>query len=205
MKITLARCILAALSVSAAGSAIAAPIVFTHSTVASGFMNGVNFTDAAVDITAYGDTEARQSCSGSCYFIVHDVASVRIGGLGEFSFVSPTRTFANVGTVGFSRGGANDMSDLLNGPYGNVALQEYDLLTEIAPISGQGLITQWGSPPMETSGGILYLSHPFEAPAPQVSFSATLTAVPEPSTMVLGVAGLLALGVFRANKRCTAA
>lgn len=179
--------------------AFAVPITFMHQGFASGSLGSQSFTDAAFVITAYGDTDNRQS---SPYYIDHNSASIDINGIGVYSLSAPTRTYSNYSYIGFSRAGSGGY-DLFNQntgfPSGN-----WDMLTSFGPYSGTGYLTGWAHPSstgsqysdIETSGGILYLfngtdnSATFEA---KVGASAT---VPEPSTILLLGSGLLGLGWY---------
>ena len=128
---------------------------FTHLGTGSGQLNGVPFPASDFTIVALVDT-ANQESFGSGYSIDHTQATITIAGLGTYSFTTPTRTFVNngVSTVGFSRATIFG-SDLFNGP-GDPALATWDMLSPIGPISGTGNLLQWGSSPIDTSGGILF-------------------------------------------------
>jgi len=160
-------------------------IMFTHEGNGNGTLAGNLFPVSHFVITAVGDTGDRLSCPGG-WFIDHSWAAISIDGVGDFEFLTGTRTFVsnNSQTVGFSRAGIWG-ADLFNGP---TALQfaTWDMLDPIGPISGLGRLLQWTSTPLiDTTGGILKFD--------SSTSNATFTAVPEPGTVLLVGLGSLAL------------
>jgi hypothetical protein len=154
----------------------------THSTIGSGTVGALSFTNASITISELADPSSRvglttPNVSG---FSIQDLsATISISGLGLFHFTSPTRTFVNntFGVVGFSRSGAN-LSDLLDGPTA-APFFDWDMLGPVGPITGPGQFVQWtgtGLPPITTDIGILI----FNDASPSVTFQVTL--VPEPSS-----------------------
>jgi hypothetical protein len=126
-------------------TASAERIIFTYTGESgSGSIGGKSFSNRSFTITAIGDELNRRSIGGGGGSIDHDVASIAIDGVGNFTFVSPTRTFSNNGVTGFSRGPISG-PDLYNGP------RDSD--------SGQMTLLQWAPPerfpPVLTSGGQL--------------------------------------------------
>jgi hypothetical protein len=137
----------------------------------------VEFTNQTFTITGSGDLAIVDFTGG--HFVVHDIASIDISGLGTFDFVSETQTFVNnsSGLVGFSRA-APVGTDLILGPSSNV-FDSWNMQTDIATVSGSGKLVQWLSPEVNTTGGILV----FNTEITTTSFSATV--VPEPASTVL--------------------
>ncbi len=175
----------------------AEPIVFTYSGTASGnfdFGNGESFTDAAFEITAYGDTDNRELYEGvdGFYVIYHDSATISIDGLGEFAFDfvqgTGTGTYIN-GSSGVTGLGRNilDKGDLIGGIF-DPSLAGWDMLSSIGPILDIAQVAQWGDfwEDMYTDNGLLILEDDFATP---IEFTATI--VPAPSALaLLGIAGL---------------
>ena len=184
------KLIAAVLALSFAGIASADPIRFVYTGTGSGSLNGSNFSDAAITITALGDTSARQSFSGG-FFIDHTSAMIEIAGVGTVAFVTGTRTFMNnaVDALGFSRAGSGG-NDLYNGAN---AVVDWDMLSNYS-LSGVFGLLQWALTNVDTSGGVLL----FASSQTQGSFTATLERdVPEPATFGLLLGGLFALSRMR--------
>lgn len=170
-------------------SAEATLLTFTHEGTGSGTLDGELFPALDFVITATGDTGDRLSLGiGNGWWINHISASISIDGLGDFDFLTGTRTFVNndSSTVGFSRANPEeDGWDLFNGPT-DAVFNTWDMLGPIGPISGLGHLFQWGVfPQINTTEGILFFDDDSEV-------GATFTATPEPGTMVLlGLGGLM--------------
>jgi len=159
-------------------------LTFTHEGNGSGTLADSPFAASDFVVTAFGDTDDRQSF-GDGWWIDHISASISIDGLGDFDFLTGTRTFVNndTSTVGFSRAGSS--ADLFNGPT-DAVFGTWDMLGPIGPISGSGRLMQWAYTPLiNTTGGILI----FDSDS---GVSTTFTAIPEPATIcLLGLGGLL--------------
>ena len=90
-------------------------IMFTHEGNGSGTLADNPFPVSHFVITAVGDTDNRASFLNG-WSIDHSWAAISIDGVGDFEFLTGTRTFVvNYGMVGFSRAGING-SDLFDGP-----------------------------------------------------------------------------------------
>ena len=182
------------------GSALAVPITFIHTGSGTGSIGSTAFTNAFFTITETADTNFRQDCGtgGACFFINDLSASIKIGEF-SYSFQTPTRTFVDqdLAFVGFGRAGENGQ-DLLGGPT-DVQLANYSMLSSIGPITGSGDLMQFNDPfdPVLTSGGRLL----FDDQSGPFSFQATVTVVPEPSTYLLLIAGLVAVGLRHSKKK----
>lgn len=180
----------AAAAMLAMGSAAqAVEIHYTHTGFGSGTLDGTAFgavAPVAFTITAVGDTANIASCGGACLYNDNLSASIAIAGVGSFDFITATRYFSNNGKVGFSRAGEHGQ-DLYNGP----ALVAWDMASSVGPIVGTGQLMQWGSPNpvVDTTGGVLEFRNGYS----EATFSATVGAVPEPSTVMLMGAGLFGL------------
>lgn len=174
-------------------TARAALITFTHESIGSGSIGGEFFGPAEIVITAYGDTDDRQYVGwADAWFIDHASASIWIDGVGEFDFLTATKTFVNndVGGVGFGHAGENG-PDLLDGPLDPV-FTTWEMLTSIGPIEGEGWFIQWDEAPVETTSGMLLFD---EAAAPVI-----FTAIVVPAPGVLGIFAMAGLGRRRRGR-----
>jgi hypothetical protein len=172
-------------------------MTFIHTgTSGSGTIGGNAFSDRPFTITATGNTPNREN-GNRISSIAHDTASIEIDGVGLFTFVSRTRTFFNddFDLVGFSRAYGHGSTDLYNGP-ASAALDGWDMLRSIGPVSGPTNLLQWNKAlVIITSGGELI----FDNARTTGSFQAVFVpaAVPEPGSVALfltvGVTCLLAL------------
>ncbi len=169
----------------------AATVTFTHSGSGTGTIGGTPFNNADFSIKSLGNTDDRQGF-GSGFFLDHLSSVISIDGLGDFTVITPTRTFVNqnVQVVGYSRAGIGG-TDLFNGP-NNSAFATWDMLSSIGPIAGSGRLLQWSSPSILTSGGQLLFNNETGVSA---IFQASVSPIPEPSTYILLVLGLGVLGI----------
>ena len=177
-------------------AAFASPITFIYSGSGSGTLDGTAFATTDFTITATADTTNRQACFNAfCFTIDHTTATIDIAGLGNFGLITGTRTFFNdrIDSIGLSRNDVygNDLFDSAS----NAALDGYDLISSLGPISGLFTLLQWdGSAFGEvvTTAGVLQ----FETSRGDGSFQAiTSNDVPEPSLLALvciALAGLIA-------------
>jgi hypothetical protein len=173
-------------------TANASAIQFIYTGTGSGSLGGETFSQVAFTLTQYSDTTALQSCGGSCKFIDATSATVSIDGVGSYSFITGTRTFDNRGLVGFSRAGIGGI-DLYN--VFNVGTS-YDMVSAIGPVFGNASLIQWGHQPVLTSAGTLN----FDSTSTWGSFQA-VTAVPEPETYAMMLAGLGLMGAVARRRK----
>jgi hypothetical protein len=174
------------------------PITYVHTGFGSGTLGGVAFgalAPVAFTITALGDTDNVTVCGATCLDNDNLDADILIAGLGTFDFTTATRFFvnSNVGIVGFSRSSG---ADLFNGPL----IGPWDMLSSFGPVAGTGNLLQWTNSPVVTDGGVLI----FNSGSTAATFTATVTAVPEPLTLALFGAGLAGLAVIRRRRKAKA-
>lgn len=175
-------------------SASAAQIDYIQTGFGSGTLgNGTFGATAPVSFTirATGDTANIQSCGGACLFNDNLSASIEIGSLGTFQFLTGTRFFSVGNIVGFSRAGIGGL-DLYNTFVGST----WDMATSFGPVPASGEIFQWTSSPVLTNGGTLVLGTSSSSGIFQATVDGT-TVVPVPGSLLLlgtSLAGLLAIG-----------
>lgn len=197
---TLASLAAVALLGIASAPSFAAPISFVHHSSgaggASGSLNGVAFNGVSFTITAEGDTAARESFAEG-FFIDHISASISIPSVGDFDFITPTRTFVNNTNqiVGFSLAGITG-ADLFNGPT-DAALGTWDMLKSLqGTVTGTGELLQWAGANVQTSGGVLIFNDS-DRNAQFRSEVRAVIAVPEPGVLALLGLALAAFGWMR--------
>ena len=196
------RVISIAFLLASGSTGLATPIVFTHSVVASGSLDGVMFPSVPVIVTAWGDTTNRTVDGYSVISLDLDSAAVTLQGIGTFNFELPLREFFNPASIEFGKAGLPVVGlsrgpsvglDLLDGP-SSADLSNWTMTTSIGPITGFGSISQWDTiarsftVTVPTSGGALVLNDALTL----VTFKATI--VPEPTTATLLLLGMLGCG-----------
>ncbi len=190
--------IIAALGVGITGallgatSAFAVPITYTEQAVGSGSLDGVAFTGATVVLTMVNDTA--NVIGGPTLFENIGTATVSVAAGAPETFTDTTEVFSApaIPSVGFS-----DLTlgfDILDNV--NSTFATYDLTTAIGPITGAPLISAGVSFPTDSGPFILY------GVTGNVTFTASLAAVSEPSALALLAAALAGLfGVVRLRQR----
>jgi hypothetical protein len=178
-----------------ASTCISSPITFTFEGTGSGTLAGQAFSNTAFLITAQADTSNANcfSTSSTGCSLSHTSAKILLSGLGEHQFTSSTRTFVNNTNTGagFSRGVSDGVIDLFTG-FRNPALATWKMTESIGPITANAQLVQWSNPtPILTSGGTLNFTNA------TVLGTFTARVVPEPSTLLLALAGFSLLGIRR--------
>lgn len=179
------RLIVTAILCACGVSAQASMLTFIHEGNGSGMLDGNLFPPSDFVVTATVDTAARQSYAAG-WFTDHLSASILIAGVGNFDFLTATRTFVNndVQLVGFSRADIGGV-DLFNGPTA-VPFGAWDMLDPIGPIGGTGGLANWAiAGDVDTTGGVLAFD--------DGGSDAIFTAMPEPAAISMLGLGMLSL------------
>jgi hypothetical protein len=167
------------------GGAGADTITYVESVTASGSLDGVDFTNQTLTLTAVGDPSA-----------------VFNGGPGTFDInLSLTAT---IGATTDQLTGSYEIQDFQNLQLFNSgviattasAYASYDLTTAIGPVAGS--VYEFGANSYATQGGELDIT----SVTGNVTFGATVaSAVPEPSSVVLAAIGIAAVTGYQLRRR----
>jgi hypothetical protein len=175
----------------------AVPITYTESATASGSLGGVAFSNALVTIRLTSDTANVMPFVPVPSILLNvGTATVTIAGLGDATFNNPNgyaasavpppfavNIFPAFVIAQFDNAAQDSFTHILG--LEDPALQEYDLASAFGPLTGTGIPVA-GSEKFGTTRGDLVLTSGSET----VRFTA---AIPEPSSMSLFGAGVLAL------------
>ena len=186
--ISIRTMVILAIVVTSAQCVQADLITFIHEGRGEATLDGVNLGVVDFTITAYGDTDDREDWYGDTdtWQTPHTSASITIG-RAKYDFLQPTRTWVShwpwmtESQIGFGLYGdpaAGYFPDLFIGPAADESwLHDWNMLTSLGPVTGEGNLLQW-VPPVETTIGGLH----FEG-----TYPATFTAeiIPEPTTLLL--------------------
>ena len=140
-----------------ATAALAVPITYTMSGVATGSLGAKSFSGAPFAVTAVADTSAVNSIGPGVPCIDPKAASFTIGSIGSGAITTPISVADNTGwkLVAFARGRCLDTGPMwTNGT--NPQLDAYDLTRDLGPVA----LTMPSAPPgvaVDTSEGVLVL------------------------------------------------
>jgi hypothetical protein len=194
-----------------ASQANADQITITESaSSAAGFAPvGGEFFDKTVTVTFVGDTSnvlSMSSCpspASDTFCIVSPLfagtTTIKIAGIGTFTFVDPTYTFVNQtdGIAGIvdNNGTLQAVLDTVNSSF-----ETYTLMTSIGPLSGEALFA-FGGVFAETTEGPLHLEFTSSTTSTYTATIAGTTAVTEPSSLLLLGAVLPGLAMVRRQRK----
>jgi hypothetical protein len=156
----------------------------TITATGSGDLGGVPFSGASFTISTTGDTTTRETVEPGIFSVENLTASISITGLGNATFVTPTRIFNNQGgsVAGFSRARSIGGQDILN--VEGAAFSTWNMFTGVGPVFDAALHPLDQADGLDTTAGTLNFT----------AYSAgTFTAVvPEPAALATVALGLLA-------------
>ncbi|WP_448564910.1 PEP-CTERM sorting domain-containing protein [Thalassotalea ganghwensis] len=192
MKLKMFNTITAIFMLGLSNFAHATLIEFVYTGTGSGSIGGINFSNTAFTITEYSDTNDLLSCGGPCVFIDAQQTTITLENIGEFNFITGTRTFKNNGLLGLSRASESGL-DL----YSGFNVGDFDMASALAPVAATPGLFQWDNSPVNTSGGVLSFADSSNPGTFEARFA---SAIPEPSTMAVFGLGLLGLSLRRNRK-----
>ena len=178
------------LVVGTAERADAGSIIYTETSVGSGSLGTISFTNAPFTFTATADTGNITPQPGSILAVATASATVDVSGIGIATVIEPVVVFDQYAppigptTAGFAVGTPGTFGTIML--LANSAFASYNLATSIGPLTG---LPGFGMS-VETSLGSFALN-PFSATFPG-TFQAS-SVVPEPSSFVGAGSGILLL------------
>jgi hypothetical protein len=198
------RAIVSALAMAFAlmgsGRANATPIVYSETLTTDGSLGGTAFTDELVTLTFTADTDNVTFFQGSGftqYTNIPSVSTVTVAGVGTATFSDPI-SLSVFSFSTFSEFSVTDTSlgvDILDTFAVTAGFAGYEMNTSLAPVSGGAAY------PVGTAFGTSAGNFEFTKTGGGIS---TVSAVPEPSSLLLMALGLSGLAAYRARQRVRA-
>lgn len=196
-RVASAAALATTLSVGTAGSAQAAPMIYTYAVNASGQLNGQAFTDTDVTITLAVESTnfAWDPAVNISIGVFADSSVIEVAGLGSDSFLRPLAAVSAF--VGGYLGFGEPVSDTGIFFVEHPSAFTWTMQTELGPVSGEAS----GNPGLsfETLGG----SFTFDSFTSEGTFQAVFVPVPEPAAALLMLLGAAVVGgrAFRLKLR----
>ena len=171
-------------------SAQANIIYMTHQGTGSGTIGQLSFSDVDFTIITSADFDDTIPFLNGMR-LVSETTTIHIQGVGTFDILTGTQTYVNYnfGTVGLA---LTTQGDIFKGPF-STELFDWNMDTELGPITGNGNLLQWDFDDVITSGGRLAFN--FDPTPIDASFTASYTApaIPAPAALsLLAISGIAA-------------
>ncbi len=188
-------------SLAEAGGAQADFVTYTITTSGSGSLGSQVFTNAPLSLSFVGDTANVVNVQPNVFYNSLGRATVTIVGLGTATFTGPIAVYSYQpgAAVGFFNGSSFSSRDNTLGILNltSSAFVRYDLMTSFGPAAGSGF-TSFTTAGFATDRGAFVLPPPGSG-----TFTASLSAVPEPGSIVMlstGAFGLIRYGWRRRHR-----
>ncbi len=184
---TIQSSMILAIAAMTASTAHANMIYMTHQATGSGSIGQLSFSDAEFSIYTSADFDNTIPILNGMR-LLNETAIIDIQGVGTFDITTQTQSYVNYnfGTVGL----ATTIIDLFIGPF-SAEFFDWEMDTELGPISGEGNLLQWDFDNVETTGGLLS----FDTSPTDATFTASYTApnIPAPAALsLMSIAGIAA-------------
>lgn len=171
-------------------------ITYTISGIGSGTIGATSFTDQPFSIIATANTDNVQPTGGGRFAVNNNSVVVQLGAT-TYAGTSPGSSYIAIPSItiippafAYSQLNVGDFIDTFNLGVGSFDFTGYDLQAPLGPVAVEAFTAYTGDFfGLPTSAGFFVLNH--QTSSPEMTFQATVAAVPEPSMFV--VAALLSM------------